>query len=807
MTTEVPENHFIPDYGRISHYRSPGGMGVRLDAGTAFSGAVVTPHYDSLLVKVVTWGNRFQDAATRMERCLQEFRVRGVKTNLPFLTHLVLHPTFLAGQCTTGFIDETPELLQFARTRDRATKLCSYLADVIVNGHPLVPERPRTIRRNAAPTPASQADTPMPEGTRQRLEKLGPEKFCEWILHQRPLLLTDTTFRDAHQSLLATRLRTYDLLAIAEAYARLNAGVFSIEMWGGATFDSAMRFLKECPWQRLTALRERIPNILFQMLLRGSNAVGYANYPDNVVRAFTTEAAAEGIDLFRVFDALNYLPNMKVAMEAARRAGALCEAAVCYTGDILDPARTKYSLQYYVKLARELERMGAHILAIKDMAGLCKPYAAAQLVRALKHEVGLPIHFHTHDTAGIQAASVLMAAEAGLDIADAAAGPLSGLTSQPNLDSLVEALRFTKRHTGLDASAQQELAEYWDTVRDFYAPFEAGMRTSTAEVYRHEMPGGQSTNLYQQAASLGLANRWREICRAYADANRLLGDIVKVTPSSKAVGDLALFLVVNNLSADDVLTTTRDLAFPESVIDLVAGGIGQPPGGFPRRVRERMLRGRKPHRGRPGARQPAVDLAAVAAELARDLDREPSRQDVLSSLMFPKVFAEFRAHRDRYSDVSVIPTPAFFHGLEPDQEVVVEIERGKTLLIKLVTVGEANPDGLRTVFFELNGQPRHVTVQDRHMSGPATSHVAADPDDPCQVAAPMPGLVTTIAVQPGSRVVRGQKLLSLEAMKMETAVYADTDGQIAEVLVQLGTQVEPGELLIRLRSPAASAER
>lgn len=799
VTTEVPENQFIPDYGRISHYRSPGGMGVRLDAGTAFSGAVVTPHYDSLLVKVVTWGNRFQDAATRMERCLQEFRVRGVKTNLPFLTNLVLHPTFLDGRCTTGFIDETPELLQFPRARDRATKLCGYLADVIVNGHPLVPERPRTIRRTAAPIPSFQADTPVPDGARQRLERLGPDKFCAWILRQRPLLLTDTTFRDAQQSLLATRVRTYDLLAIADAYARLNAGVFSIEMWGGATFDSAMRFLKECPWERLTALRERIPNILFQMLLRGSNAVGYANYPDNVVRAFTAEAAAAGIDVFRVFDALNYLPNMKVAMEAARRAGALCEAAVCYTGDILDPARTKYSLQYYVKLARELERMGAHILAIKDMAGLCKPYAAARLVRALKQEIGLPIHFHTHDTAGIQAASVLMAADVGVDIADAAAGPLSGLTSQPNLDSLVEALRLTKRHTGLDAGVQQGLAEYWEAVRNFYAPFETEMRTSTAEVYRHEMPGGQSTNLYQQAASLGLANRWREICRVYADANRLLGDIVKVTPSSKAVGDLALFLVVNNLSADDVLTTTRDLAFPESVIDLVAGGIGQPPGGFPRRVRERMLRGRKPQRGRPGARLPAVDLAKVAAELAGDLDREPSRRDVLSHLMFPKVFTEFSEHRDRYSDVSVIPTPAFFYALEPNQEVVVEIERGKTLLIKLVTVGEANPDGLRTVFFELNGQPRHVTVRDRRISGPVASHVAADPANPCHVAAPMPGLVTTIAVQPGSRVARGQKLLSLEAMKMETVVYADHDGQIAEVLVQPGTQVEPGELVIRLQ--------
>ncbi|HJO38801.1 MAG: pyruvate carboxylase [Vicinamibacterales bacterium] len=798
VTTEVPENSFIPDYGKITHYRSPGGMGVRLDAGTAFSGAVVTPHYDSLLVKVVTSGQRFPDTARRMERCLQEFRVRGVKTNLPFLINLVLHPTFLEGACTTRFIDETPELLEFSAPRDRATKLCTYLAEVAINGHPLVPERPADVRREPVLLPPHHGQQPFPDGTRDRLRRMGAERFCGWIRNQRSLLVTDTTFRDAHQSLLATRIRTYDMLAVADLYARRASTLFSLEMWGGATFDSAMRFLKESPWARLTTLRKRIPNILFQMLLRGANGVGYGTYPDNVVRAFVAESASAGIDVFRIFDALNYLPNMKAAMDAVRRTDALCEAAICYTGDIIDPDRTKYSLDYYVGLARELEKMGAHLLCIKDMAGLCKPYAAELLVKALRQETDLPIHFHTHDSAGVQAAAILKATEAGLDIADAASGPLSGMTSQPTLDGVVEALRFTKRDTGLDGEALQQIAEYWEAARDFYQPFEAGMRAASADVYRHEMPGGQTTNLRQQAASLGLASRWHEICRAYEDANRLLGDVIKVTPSSKAIGDLALYLVTNNLSADAILTSERDLAFPDSVVELVSGGLGQPHGGFPPKVRQRILRGQKPKRGRPGAGLPAADLKAVRATLSDELGRPASQRDVLSHLMFPKVFAEFSAHEDRYSDVSVLPTPSFLYGLEPGEETVVEIERGKTLLIRLVAIGEPNDDGVRTIFFELNGQPRHVTVQDRQLTASAPAHVQADPADPKQLAAAMPGLVTLVAVKPGDRVSRGEKLLSLEAMKMETSIYAERDGEVAEVLVHPGTQVVAGDLVIRL---------
>ncbi|MDA0339636.1 MAG: pyruvate carboxylase, partial [Proteobacteria bacterium] len=554
VTTEDPSNRFMPDYGRISHYRSASGMGIRLDAGTAFSGAIVYPFYDSLLVKVTGWARQYPDAARRIERCLQEFRVRGVKTNIPFLIKLVMHPTFMNGSFTTSFIDETPELLKFPAPRDRATKLLTYLAETSVNGNPLVKNRPRATRRSVAPVPAYDHSEDIPNGMRQKLHELGPEKFVQWVRRHKTLLITDTTFRDAHQSLLATRFRTYDLLQVADAYARLCPDLFSIEVWGGATFDTSMRFLKECPWQRLVELRERIPNILFQMLMRASNTVGYTNYPDNVVKTFVAEVADAGIDVFRVFDALNWVPNMRVAIDAVIKSGAICEAAICYTGDILNPGRSKYDLKYYVEMAKKLEQMGAHILAIKDMAGLCKPYAAELLIRTLRQEIGIPIHFHTHDTAGVQAASILKASEVGLDIADAAMAPMSGGTSQPNLNTLVEALRFTDRAPSLPAEHLDAIAGYWRTVREFYLPFESPVLPAGADLYQHEMPGGQYTNLFQQACSLGLADRWGEVCGVYADVNRILGDIVKVTPTSKAVGDLALFLIVNDRTADDVLS-------------------------------------------------------------------------------------------------------------------------------------------------------------------------------------------------------------------------------------------------------------
>jgi pyruvate carboxylase len=797
VTTEDPENRFLPDYGRITAYRSASGMGIRLDAGSAFSGAVVTPYFDSLLVKVTARGLTLREAAGHVERCLQEFRVRGVKTNIPFLVNLVTHPAFLAGECTTRFIDETPALFDFPIRRDRATKVLEYLADVIVNGNPLVKGRAAAARRHPAPLPEFDRFAAPPAGTRQKLQELGPTKFAAWVRGQKRLLVTDTTMRDAHQSLLATRMRTYDMLAVADAYAQLASGLFSLEMWGGATFDTAMRFLRECPWDRLLLLRERIPNVLFQMLLRASNAVGYTNYPDNVVQGFVKESAAAGIDLFRVFDPLNWVPNMKVAIDAVLESGAICEAAICYTGDVLDPTRTKYSLDYYVKLAKELEKLGAHVLAIKDMAGLCKPLAAGKLVKALHDAVGIPIHFHTHDTSAAQMASLLEAARNGASVVDAAFAPFAGLTSQPNLNALVDAVRHTPLDTGLDPEPLRHLSHYWAGVREHYTAFECGMKSPDADLYLHEMPGGQFTNLLEQAKALGLGDRWEEVCKAYADCNQLLGDIVKVTPTSKAVGDLALLLVTNGLQAADVLSESRDLAFPESVVDLLAGRMGQPPGGFPADVVKRVVRKGDVVTGRPGESMPPADFAAAERKTAEVLGRSPSPRETLSFLLYPRVFQDFAQHVLRYADVSVLPTPAFLEGPKPGEELSIDIEPGKTLLIRLLTVGEPHVDGTRTVFFELNGQPRSVTVADKSLEAKVQRRPKAVVGDAREVGAPMPGLIVTVAVKAGDVVTKGQKLLSLEAMKMETTVHAERDGRIAEVLVSPGTPVEAGELIAR----------
>jgi pyruvate carboxylase len=798
VTTEDPMNNFLPDYGRITHYRSASGMGVRLDAGSAFSGAVVNPFYDSMLVKVTTRGRYFLDAANRMERCLQEFRVRGVKTNIPFLIGLIKHPRFLASDYSTRFIDETPELFKLPLRRDRATKVLSYLGDVIVNGNELVKGRAAVTRRAPAPVPAVDIKAAPPAGSRTRLKELGRDKFGQWVLQQKQLLLTDTTFRDAHQSLLATRVRTKDLLNIAEAYSHHFSQLFSIEMWGGATFDTTMRFLKESPWQRLTDMREKVPNILFQMLLRASNAVGYTNYPDNVVRAFVTEAADAGIDVFRVFDALNWMPNMQVAMEAVLATDAICEASICYTGDILDKNKTKYDLKYYVNLAKDLENRGANILAIKDMAGLCKPYAADLLVKTLKQEIGIPIHFHTHDTAGIQASAIVKAAEQQLDIADAAMAPLSGGTSQPNLNAIVEALRFSPRDTQLQEKPLGALADYWRAVREFYLPFESQVLPATGDLYTHEMPGGQYTNLYQQARALGLADRWAEVCRIYADVNELCGDIVKVTPTSKAVGDMALFMVANELTKEDVLDESRNLAFPASVVDLIGGMMGQPPGGFPEKLIRIVMRDQSPITNRPGESLEPADFDAAEKETEAILKRKPQRSEVISYLLYPKVFKDFAQHQLKYSDISDIPTPNFFYGQEPGEEITVEIEKGKRLIIKFLTVGEPHPDGRRSVFFELNGQPRDVSVVDRSIESDAKQAVKADSNNPTHVGASMPGMVVTVAVSVGDKVRNGQKLFSLEAMKMESTIYAERDGKVGQLLIAAGSQVETGDLMLTI---------
>lgn len=802
VTTEDPTNNFMPDYGRIAHYRSASGMGIRLDAGSAFSGATVNPFYDSLLVKVSARGRRFIDSARRMERCLQEFRVRGVKTNIQFLIKLITHPAFLKGEVTTRFIDETPELFHLPKRKNRATKLLTYIGEVLVNGNPLVKGLPKPIRRTPAPVPAIvQSKAPNgspPPGTRDRLKELGPEKFSEWITKQKQLFLTDTTFRDAHQSLLATRMRTKDLLNIAEVYAHNASELFSLEMWGGATFDTSMRFLKECPWQRLADMREKIPNILFQMLFRASNAVGYSSYPDNIVKEFCKEAQAAGMDIFRIFDALNWVPNMKVAMEAVQKAGGICEPAICYTGDILNPGRTKYDLKYYVELAKELEKLGANILCIKDMAGLCKPYAAELLVKTLKQEIGIPVHFHTHDTAGMQAASILKGAEMKLDIADGAMAAMSGGTSQPNLNAIVEGLRFTKRESGLSAERLSEISDYWQAVREFYTPFESVMLPATAELYSHEMPGGQYTNLYQQARALGLSDQWNRICKVYAEVNELLGDIVKVTPTSKAVGDMALFMVANNFTAADITEGDRELAFPESVIDLLSGMMGHPPGGFPKKVQKQILKDRPFIKGRPGASLPAADFEAAAEKVAQVTGRKANRRDVLSYLLYPKVFEEFAAHQKKYSDTSMFPTPIFFYGQETGEEFTAEIEEGKTLVIRFLTISDPHADGTRSVFFELNGQPRDVTIADKSLEATAEKREQADSANPKQIGSAMPGMVVTVAVKTGDKVAKGQKLFTLEAMKMETTISSEVAGVVERVLVKPGSRVEAGDLLLTL---------
>jgi len=800
VTTEDPENHFTPDYGRLGVYRSAAGFGVRLDAGTAYSGAVITPYYDSLLVKVTTWGAYRQDAIQRMDRALREFRIRGLSSNLQFLENVINHPQFVAGECITRFIDTTPELFNFAKRRDRATRLLRFIGEVVVNGNPEMKGRtPPTLPLPPPVRPKVDRSQAPPAGSRDRLRELGPERFAAWMREQPQVLLTDTTLRDAHQSLFATRMRSHDMLAVAPDYARLLPQLLSLECWGGATFDVAMRFLKEDPWARLSQLRSAVPNLLFQMLLRASNAVGYTNYPDNVVRAFVQEAARNGIDLFRVFDSLNSVDNMRVAMDAVRESGALCEAAICYTGDLFDTSRPKYDLKYYVDMARQLEKAGAHIIGIKDMAGVCRPRAAHALVTALRQEVGLPIHFHTHDTSGISAASVLAAIDAGVDAVDGALDAMSGLTSQPNLGAIAAALAGSPRDPGVSFEAMQALSTYWEGVRRYYQPFEADIRSGTADVYRHEMPGGQYTNLREQARGLGLEARWPEVSRAYAEVNQLFGDIVKVTPTSKVVGDMALFMIANDLTPEDVLDPARDVAFPESVIALFRGDLGFPADGFPAALQAKVLQGAAPLTDRPGATLPPVEMAVARAAAETAVGRKLTDTDLAAYLMYPKVFREYAEHRSHYGDVSVLPTPAFFYGLAEGDEVSVELEAGKTLLIKLQGTTELPEEGAVKLFFELNGQPRTVKVP-KAGATPVAARPRAEDGNPDQLGAPMPGMVSLVAVKPGQRVKKGDPLLAIEAMKMETQIRADREAVIDQVLVSRGTAVNAHDLLVTYKA-------
>ena len=801
ITTEDPEKNFAPDYGKIVNYRSAAGFGIRLDGAMGDTGSVITPFYDSLLVKLTASARSFDLAIQRMDRALREFRIRGVKTNIPFIENVIHHDTFSSGQAITTLIDTTPALFNFKRRRDRATKLLKLLGETIVNGNEQVKDRPVPVMDLPVISPDFDPKAKKPAGTKDYLTKHGPEKFAEWMRQQKRLLITDTTMRDAHQSLLAARMRSVDQLEVADAIAQHGDKLFSLECWGGATFDTSMRFLHENPFKRLRRLRERIPNICFQMLLRGANGVGYSNYPDNVIRGFIKHSAESGMDIFRVFDSLNYLPNLKVAMDSIRKhTNSVCEATICYTGDILSSNRDKYTLKYYVEMAKELEIMGANILALKDMSGLCHPNAAYKLIKALRKEIAIPVHFHTHDSSGIAGASIIKAAEAGVDAVDLSISSLSGLTAQPNLNSIIHAMRGDKRDTKLDQKFFDDLSIYWEAIRQYYEPFDTSPKFGSAEVYHHEMPGGQYTNLREQARALGLGARWPEVVRYYREVNDLLGDIVKVTPSSKVVGDLAIFLLTKGVEPKDMVNLEPGTAFPESVVDMLSGGLGQPKGGWPKDVQKVVLGDRKPYKGRPGARAEKVDLEATREEVKAITKRaECSDDDLYAYLMYPQVFKDLVKYVNEYGHARVLPTPAFFYGLKPGEEISVEIQEGKILIIKLIYVSEPDKEGLRTLTFELNGRARECVITDKSIKSEVKRRTKADSADKMQIGAPIPAMVSAVTATVGHKVKKGEKLIILEAMKMQTTVYALTDGVIDQVEVQAGDQVESKDLLVKLR--------
>ena len=798
VTTEDPTNNFIPDYGRITAYRGATGMGIRLDGGTAYSGAVITRYYDSLLEKVTAWAPTPEAAIARMDRALREFRIRGVSTNIAFVENLLKHPTFLNNEYHTKFIDETPSLFDFAPRRDRATRILTYIGDITVNGHPDVAGRPRPPADLKLPVPpVPEAEAPRP-GTKQILDEFGPEAVATWMTEQKQLLITDTTMRDAPQSLLATRMRSLDMINAAPAYAHDLPQLFSVECWGGATFDVAYRFLQECPWQRLRDLRAAMPNLMTQMLLRGSNGVGYTNYPDNVVQAFVKQAAETGIDLFRVFDPLNWVENMRVSMDAVLASGKVLEGAICYTGDIMDPARSKYDLKYYVDMGKELKAAGAHIIGLKDMGGLVKPDAARVLVKALKEDVGLPVHFHTHDTAGIATASILAAAEAGVDAVDCAMDALSGNTSQATLGTMVSALSHSERDTGLDINAIRRISNYWEAVREHYAAFESGMQSPSSEVYLHEMPGGQFTNLKAQARSMGLEDRWHEVAKTYADVNQMFGDVIKVTPIAKTVGDLALMLVSQGLTTEDILKPETEFSFPDSVINLMKGNVGQAHGGFPKAIVKKVLKDEKPITERPGSLLPPADLEGERKKLIKQYDEDIDDEDLNGYMMYPKVFTDYMDRHAIYGPVRTLPTRTFFYGMKPGEEISVEIDPGVTLEIRCQAIADTNNEGEAKVFFELNGQPRIVRVTDHSVGSASLARQKADASNDSHIGAPMPGVVASVAVQAGGDVKQGDLMLTIEAMKMETGLHAERDAVVKAIHVAPGAQIDAKDLLIEL---------
>jgi len=797
VTTEDPLNNFMPDTGKIVAYRSGGGFGVRLDAGNAFQGSVITPHYDSLLVKVTTHAHTFEQAAIKMVRNLQEFRIRGIKTNIPFLINVVEHEKFRKGEYDTSFIDEAPELFVFEKRKDRGTKMLNYIGTITINGFPGIEKKKRPVFDKPR-IPKVPSNIAVKNGTKQILDEQGADGLVQWIQNQKQVLLTDTTFRDAHQSLLATRIRTNDFKHIAEPTSKLLPELFSMEMWGGATFDVAYRFLKEDPWVRLETLRKQIPNVLFQMLLRASNAVGYKNYPDNVIREFVAKSAESGIDVFRIFDSLNWIKGMEVAIDAVRQSGKIAEAAVCYTGDISDPMRSKYDVNYYKNMAKELEAQGAHILAIKDMAGLLKPQAAYRLISELKESVNIPIHLHTHDTSGNGIYTYAKAIEAGVDIVDVAVSAMAGMTSQPSANTLYYALEGKDRQPNVNIESLETLSHYWEDVRKYYQDFESGMNAPHTEVYQHEMPGGQYSNLQQQAKAVGLGDEWDNVKKMYARVNQMFGDIVKVTPSSKVVGDMALFMVQNNLTEEDVLTKGDSIDFPDSVIEMLSGYLGQPQGGFPEQLQKVVLKGKEPITVRPGELLEPVDFAALREELTKEVGKNVTDQDVIAYALYPKVFVDYVKAVEQYGDISVLDTPTFFYGLRLGEEIEVEIETGKTLIVKLVSIGQPQADGTRIVYFELNGQSREVVIKDESIKSTIATKVKGDPKNPNHLSATMPGTVIKVLVEKGEKVEKGDHLVITEAMKMETTVQAPFSGTIKEIYVQNGEAIQNGDLLIEL---------
>jgi len=803
VTTEDPEQDFKPDYGTVTTYRSAAGFGIRLDVGSVYQGARVSPFFDSMLVKVSAQSRSLEGATRKMTRALREFRIRGVKTNIKFLENVINHKTFIGGKVTVNWIQNTPSLFKIKEPLDRASKIVSYLGEVIINGNPDVKFVDNTKVFTQPKIPAFDPNATFPKGTKDMLTEMGPEKFCAWLRDEEKIHYTDTTFRDAHQSLLATRMRTFDMLKVAEGFAKNHANTFSMEVWGGATFDVCMRFLHENPWRRLRELREAVPNILFQMLLRGSNGVGYTAYPDNLIEAFVIKAWENGMDIFRIFDSLNWVDAMAPSIEYVRtKTTGIAEAAISYTGDIQDPNKTKYTLRYYLQLAKDLENAGAHMIAIKDMAGLLKPYAATELVTALKETVKIPIHLHTHDTSSLQPATYLKAIEAGVDVVDVALGGLSGLTSQPNFNSIVEMMKFDKRDHSFDIPKLNQYSNYWEDVRELYYPFESGLKAGTAEVFHHEIPGGQYSNLRPQANALGLGDRFEEVKEMYAQVNILFGDLVKVTPSSKVVGDMALYMVTNNLTPDEVLERGDEISFPESVQNFFKGDLGQPFQGFPKKLQKIILKDKKAIKGRPNKHLEPVnfdeEFPAFQKKFQRGFARSVEFEDFLSYKLYPKVFEQVFKMFKEFDNVAVIPTKNFFYGMDLGEETIIEIAPGKTIICQLLSIGHPNEDGMRTVFFKVNGQTRNIEVYDKSLNVEKVENVKADPAEPGHVSAPLQGLLSNIFVKKGQKLKKNDPIFVIEAMKMETTITATEDSEVKSIVLKEGTMVNADDLVVTM---------